>query len=89
MSATMPVEVLEVTSKFMRNPVRILVKKEELTLDGIAQYYVQVEKEVSDMVKLDNSNFDSSYYLLNQSTFGIQWMQRNWCIGEFFNSIIS
>ena len=46
MSATMPVEVLEVTSKFMRNPVRILVKKEELTLDGIAQYYVQVEKEV-------------------------------------------
>ena len=61
----MPVEVLDVTSKFMRNPVRILVKKEELTLDGIAQYYVQVEKEVIDMVKLDNSNFDSSYYLIN------------------------
>ena len=77
MSATMPVEVLEVTSKFMRNPVRILVKKEELTLDGIAQYYVQVEKEVIDMVKLDNSNFDSSYYLLNQSTFEIHLTQRN------------
>ena len=30
----MPEEVLEVTKKFMRDPIRILVKKEELTLDG-------------------------------------------------------
>ena len=89
MSATMPVEVLDVTSKFMRNPVRILVKKEELTLDGIAQYYVQVEKEVSDMVILDNSNFDSSYYLLNQSTFEIHFFQRNWSIYELFNNVLS
>lgn len=42
----MPVEVLEVTKRFMRDPVRILVKKEELTLEGIKQFYVQVEKEV-------------------------------------------
>lgn len=35
LSATMPDEVLEVTKKFMRNPVRILVKKDELTLEGI------------------------------------------------------
>jgi len=41
----MPEEVLEVTKKFMRNPVRILVKKEELTLDGITQFYIMVEKE--------------------------------------------
>ncbi|CAF0740630.1 unnamed protein product [Brachionus calyciflorus] len=33
LSATMPAEVLEVTKKFMRNPIRILVKKEELTLE--------------------------------------------------------
>ena len=33
-SATMPLEVLEVTKKFMRDPIRILVKKEELTLEG-------------------------------------------------------
>merc|ERR1712225_139705 len=31
LSATMPNEVLEVTSKFMRDPVRILVKNEKLT----------------------------------------------------------
>jgi len=44
-SATMPNEILQLTERFMRNPVRILVKKEELTLDGIRQYFVAVEKE--------------------------------------------
>jgi len=44
-SATMPVEILHMTKRFMRNPVRILVKKEQLTLEGIRQFYVAVEKE--------------------------------------------
>ncbi len=47
LSATMPADVLEVTKRFMRDPIRILVKKEELTLEGIKQFYIQVEKEVS------------------------------------------
>ena len=46
LSATMPTDVLEVTKRFMRDPIRILVKKEELTLEGIKQFYIQVEKEV-------------------------------------------
>merc|ERR1719373_1020927 len=33
------------TSKFMRNPVRILVKKDELTLEGIRQFYIAIDKE--------------------------------------------
>ncbi|KAG0028252.1 translation initiation factor eIF4A [Podila clonocystis] len=45
LSATMPTEVMEVTTKFMRDPIRILVKKDELTLEGIKQFYVAVEKE--------------------------------------------
>ncbi|EWC48077.1 ATP-dependent RNA helicase eIF4A [Drechslerella stenobrocha 248] len=45
LSATMPQDVLEVTTKFMRDPVRILVKKDELTLEGIKQFYIAVEKE--------------------------------------------
>uniref|UniRef100_A0A8C4DBH6 RNA helicase n=1 Tax=Dicentrarchus labrax TaxID=13489 RepID=A0A8C4DBH6_DICLA len=45
LSATMPAEVLEVTKKFMRDPIRILVKKEELTLEGIKQFYINVERE--------------------------------------------
>jgi len=44
-SATMAPEVLDMTSKFMRNAVRILVKKDELTLEGIRQFYVAIEKE--------------------------------------------
>jgi superfamily II DNA/RNA helicase len=38
-------EILEMTNKFMRNPVKILVKKEQLTLDGIKQFYISVDKE--------------------------------------------
>jgi len=44
-SATMPLDVLEVTQRFMREPVRILVKKDELTLEGIKQFYIAVERE--------------------------------------------
>jgi len=44
-SATMPMEVLEVTQKFMRDPVMILVKKDELTLEGIKQFYIAIERE--------------------------------------------
>ena len=44
-SATLPHEVLEMTSKFMTDPVRVLVKRDELTLEGIKQFFVAVEKE--------------------------------------------
>jgi translation initiation factor 4A len=44
-SATMPSEVLEVTTRFMRDPVRILVKRDELTLEGIRQFYIAIDQE--------------------------------------------
>jgi translation initiation factor 4A len=44
-SATMPPEILDMTAKFMRDAVRILVKKDELTLEGIRQYYVAIDKD--------------------------------------------
>merc|ERR1712203_1315326 len=44
-SATMPPDILDLTAKFMRRPIRILVKKDELTLEGIKQFYIAVEKE--------------------------------------------
>jgi translation initiation factor 4A len=44
-SATMPPEALEITRKFMTKPVRILVKRDELTLEGIKQFHVNVERE--------------------------------------------
>jgi translation initiation factor 4A len=46
LSATIPAEVLEVTKKLMRDPVRILVKRDEVgTLEGTKQFYIAVEKE--------------------------------------------
>jgi len=44
-SATLPPEALDITKKFMNKPVRILVKRDELTLEGIKQFYVNVQKE--------------------------------------------
>jgi translation initiation factor 4A len=44
-SATLPKDILTVIELFISNPVRILIKKEELTLEGIKQFYVPVERE--------------------------------------------
>ena len=44
-SATLPPYINSITSKFMRNPVNITVKTEQLTLEGISQYYVAVEND--------------------------------------------
>jgi translation initiation factor 4A len=37
-SATLKEETMGITQRFMRDPLTILVKEEELTLDGIRQY---------------------------------------------------
>jgi len=44
-SATMPPEALEITNNFMNNPLRILVKQEEVTLEGIRQFFINCERE--------------------------------------------
>jgi superfamily II DNA/RNA helicase len=44
-SATLPHHIYEITSKFMRDPVKISVKTEQLTLEGISQFYVAVEDD--------------------------------------------
>ncbi|KAF6093490.1 eukaryotic translation initiation factor 4A3 [Phyllostomus discolor] len=44
-NATLPHEILEMTNKFMTDPIRILVKRDELTLEGIKQFFVAVERE--------------------------------------------
>ena len=44
-SATLPPYINTITSKFMRDPVRISVKAEQLTLEGISQYYVAIDDD--------------------------------------------
>lgn len=44
-SATLQPELLMITDKFMRDPVKILIKSEALTLEGINQYYIALEDD--------------------------------------------
>lgn len=44
-SATMPPELQSLTTKILRDPVEILVKKEQVTLEGIRQFYVSVDND--------------------------------------------
>lgn len=44
-SATLPVELETLTRKMLRDPIKILVKKEQVTLEGIKQYYVGIETD--------------------------------------------
>ena len=44
-SATMPQELHVLSEKFMRNPVKILVQAEQLTLEGICQYHIALEDD--------------------------------------------
>ena len=43
-SATMPPDFFELTTKFMRDPIQILVEPEKLTLNGIKQYCIDIER---------------------------------------------
>jgi translation initiation factor 4A len=44
-SATMPQELEQLTVKFLRDPVKILVKADQITLEGIKQFYVGLEDD--------------------------------------------
>jgi translation initiation factor 4A len=44
-SATLPYEIRNLTNKFMRDPIEILVKNEQLTLEGINQYFVNLNDD--------------------------------------------
>jgi translation initiation factor 4A len=44
-SATMPEEIIKLAHKFMRDPVKITMKKEELNLECIQQNYVAVQND--------------------------------------------
>jgi translation initiation factor 4A len=44
-SATMPDEILALTEKFMRNPVKIILKSQEIALECINQYHVALQND--------------------------------------------
>ena len=44
-SASIPVAIEELTTKFMKSPEKILVKSDMLTLDGIQQYHIALDND--------------------------------------------
>jgi len=44
-SASMPHTINDLTNRFVTNPVKIIVKSEQLTLEGIKQYFVNLEND--------------------------------------------
>ena len=44
-SATLPNNIYPIINKIMRNPIKISVKAEQLTLEGITQFYVAVDDD--------------------------------------------
>ena len=62
-SATLPNNIYNITSKFMRDPIKICVTPEKLTLEGIRQYYVALD---DDRDKYDNLKKLYSFITLSQ-----------------------
>lgn len=53
-SATLPEDIRFIINKIMRNPVSICVKREQLTLEGISQYYIAVDDDRQKYTTLKN-----------------------------------
>ncbi|OMO96221.1 hypothetical protein COLO4_15426 [Corchorus olitorius] len=79
-SATMPPEALEITKKFMNKPVRILVKRDELTLEGIKQFYVTEDKKEEDW------KLETLFHLLYDTNLGIITNQSETRVMIFVNT---
>jgi|SaaInlStandDraft_5_1057022.scaffolds.fasta_scaffold03502_3 translation initiation factor 4A len=44
-SATLSDEIVDLTNKFMRNPVKLTIEAEKLNLEGISQYYIALRSD--------------------------------------------
>jgi translation initiation factor 4A len=61
-SATIPPEIRELSAKILRDPIEILVKTEDLTLEGIRQFVVYYQNQQS-------NKFTTLMFILNNITF--------------------
>lgn len=72
-SATMPDEVLELADTFLQNPVRILLKTEEISLKGIKQFHIALDRED---FKLDALMDLYKHLTINQAIIFVNKRQR-------------
>ena len=75
-SATLTSEIIDLSNKILKNPTKILIKKEHMTLDGITQTYVTVNNDnekidvLKDILETTNINqilvYANSKYKVNE-----------------------
>lgn len=85
-SATMPPSLFTLTKKFMKDPIKISVRTEHLTLEGIRQYYVDVEKEeykFDTLCNLYNEISINSCVIFCNTTKVVQWLANNMMKNDF------
>lgn len=72
-SATIPDEMIKVANKFMRDPLRIEVKREQLNLEGIKQYFVALP---DDRAKYETLKDLFSHLTVNQCIIYVNSVNR-------------
>ena len=90
-SATLHKDILDITSKFMVNPIQILLNDNELTLEGIKQYYIYVEKDtfkIDTLCDLYESLAISQTIIYCNTIRKVEWLSDNLRERDFPVSII-
>ncbi|BAM80423.1 eukaryotic translation initiation factor eIF-4A [Cyanidioschyzon merolae strain 10D] len=90
-SATIPAEIVEMAEKFLRDPARILVRKDELTLQGIRQFYIMVEKEewkLETLIDLYETISASQTVIFVNSRRKAEWLSERMRERDFTVSVI-
>ena len=90
-SATLSEKCLLLTKYFMNEPINIFVKTDELTLEGINQYYINVEKEdwkLDILCDLYETITVSQTVIFCSSKKKVIWLQKELEDREFTTSII-
>ena len=82
-SATLPDYINPIISKIMKNPVKIEVKSEQLTLEGISQYYVALENDQQKYATLKDLY---SIISVNQCIIYANSLQR---VADLYDAMIS
>jgi len=76
-SATMPKDILYLSEQFMKDPLKILIKKEQLTLEGIKQFYIILNNEQDKyitLIELYQSLFIGQSIIYCNSKKKVSWL---------------
>lgn len=82
-SATMPDEMLTLSEKFMRDPVKIVMKIEELSLECIQQYYIALNDDQS---KYETLKDLFSFLQVSQCIIYVSTVKR---VEDLYNTMIA